>query len=191
MTIEQIQNLLAFLGYYRIPVDGIDGPGTHQAIIDFQRDNGVLDVDGIAGEKTQMALRHAVCYGMPDYEPDSWDDITYFVREEFRCQCGGEYCNGFPAEPSIKLAGILDQIREHFEEPVIVTSGVRCEQHNAEVGGVSNSQHLYGTAADIVVMNVDPSEVADYAETLLPDSGGIGRYDDFTHIDVRPDRARW
>ena len=50
---------------------------------------------------------------------------------------------------------------------------------------------LLFNAADIKVAGVAPADVADYAETLLPGTGGIGRYSTFTHIDVRPDKARW
>ena len=64
MTIYQIQCLLAYLGYYTIRVDGISGPGTTAAIEAFQRDFGGLCVDGVAGEATQKALKHAVAYGM-------------------------------------------------------------------------------------------------------------------------------
>ena len=64
MTIKQIQNLLQYLGYYTIRVDGISGPGTVAAVKAFQGDFGGLDVDGIAGSATQKALKHAVAYGM-------------------------------------------------------------------------------------------------------------------------------
>ena len=64
MTIQQIQNLLQYLGYYTIRVDGISGPGTTAAIEAFQTDFGGLGVDGVAGEATQKALKHAVAYGM-------------------------------------------------------------------------------------------------------------------------------
>lgn len=64
MTLQQIQNLLQYLGYYTIRVDGISGPGTTAAIEAFQRDFGGLCVDGVAGEATQKALKHAVAYGM-------------------------------------------------------------------------------------------------------------------------------
>ena len=47
---------------------------------------------------------------------------------------------------------------------------------------------LYGLAADIVVT---AGKVADYAETLLPNTGGIGRYKGFTHVDVRKKKSRW
>ena len=52
-------------------------------------------------------------------------------------------------------------------------------------------QHLYGMAADIKVSEVTPKKVADYEETLLQGTGGIGIYDTFTHIDVRTTKARW
>lgn len=64
MTVKQIQNLLQYLGYYTIRVDGISGPGTTAAIEAFQTDFGGLDVDGVAGEATQKALKHAVAYGI-------------------------------------------------------------------------------------------------------------------------------
>ena len=64
MTLEQIQHLLAYLGYYTIKVDGISGPGTREAVSEFQKDFGGIAVDGIAGAETQKALKHAVAYGM-------------------------------------------------------------------------------------------------------------------------------
>lgn len=44
---------------------------------------------------------------------------------------------------------ILDPLREAWGAPIIVTSGYRCQKLNKAVGGASNSQHLYGQAADI------------------------------------------
>lgn len=64
MTILQIQCLLAYLGYYTILIDGISGPGTAEAVRNFQKDFGGLSVDGIPGNNTQKALKHAVAYGM-------------------------------------------------------------------------------------------------------------------------------
>ena len=46
---------------------------------------------------------------------------------------------------------LLDPIREAWGEPIVVTSGYRCKQLNALVGGVKNSHHLLGCAADITV----------------------------------------
>ena len=76
-------------------------------------------------------------------------------------------------------------------KPVNINSGFRTASHNKKVGGAEQSQHLYGMAADIAVTGVKPEDVADYAEKLLPGTGGIGRYKGFTHIDVRKTKSRF
>ena len=89
------------------------------------------------------------------------------------------------------LVELLQKIRDHFGKAVTINSGYRNDAYNKKVDGAAHSQHLYGTAADIVVKDVTPVRVADYAETLLPRSGGVGRYDSFTHVDVRAAKSRW
>ena len=51
----KLQEMLQELGYYTDTVDGQFGPGTRDAVIDFQKKNG-LDADGYAGEETQSVL---------------------------------------------------------------------------------------------------------------------------------------
>ena len=68
---------------------------------------------------------------------------------------------------------------------------LKFKTYNKKIGGATYSQHIYGTAADIVVQGVKPEEVAKYAEYLMPKTGGIGLYPTFTHVDVRVARARW
>ena len=109
-----------------------------------------------------------------------------FRVREFACQDGSD-----PVFIADKLVNILQAIRNHFGQPVNITSGYRTVSHNKKVGGATYSQHIYGTAADIQVSGVSPSDVADYAEKLLPNTGGIGRYKDFTHIDVRKTKSRF
>ena len=113
---------------------------------------------------------------------------TNFRVREFACQDGSD-----PIFISEKLVKILQSIRNHFGQPVTITSGFRTASHNGKksVGGSVTSQHLYGLAADIQVAGVSPADVAEYAESLLPNTGGIGRYKDFTHIDVRAAKSRW
>lgn len=45
---------------------------------------------------------------------------------------------------------VLEPVRERLGRPIIVNSGYRCPIHNAAVGGVANSQHLRGEAADLL-----------------------------------------
>ena len=46
---------------------------------------------------------------------------------------------------------VLDPIREDWGSPIIVSSGYRCPELNAKVGGVKTSGHLYGFCADLQV----------------------------------------
>ena len=63
--------------------------------------------------------------------------------------------NSIPEEliPSLKnlCVQILEPLRLHFGTPVVISSGYRCPALNRAVGGVPNSQHLTGEAADIVL----------------------------------------
>lgn len=175
MNILQVQCLLAYLGYEPGVIDGANGPNTRDAVTAFQGDFGGLTVDGIAGDATEKALRHAVAYGMPERKQESadgaastgasggtgtfWDNIKYFKRSDpyIGCSCGR--CGGFPVEPAEKLMRLADAVREAAGKPMIPTSTVRCKTHNAEVGGVWNSRHLLGHAMDFHIPGMSANEV--------------------------------
>ena len=53
------------------------------------------------------------------------------------------------------VTNVLDRLRGEWGRPIIVTSGYRCKELNAAVGGTRNSQHLKGQAADIVSDDFD------------------------------------
>lgn len=89
------------------------------------------------------------------------------------------------------LVTLLEKIREAVGGAVTINSGYRSPAHNAAVGGVSSSQHLYGRAADIVVSGASPLLVGQIAEYYLDRRGGIGVYQTFTHVDTRAIRSRW
>lgn len=118
------------------------------------------------------------------------DGTTYISKNfrvrEFACKDGSD-----PVFIDDDLVSVLQQIRDHFGKAVTITSAFRTASHNKKVGGATYSQHLYGTAADIKVSGVTASAVADFAETLMPNTGGIGRYSTFTHVDVRSIKSRW
>ena len=111
---------------------------------------------------------------------------TNFRVREFACSDGSD-----PIFIDSELVSVLQKIRNHFGAAVTITSAYRTPARNKNVGGTAYSQHLYGRAADIKVKGTFPAKVAAYAEKLLPNKGGIGIYDTFTHIDVRQDKSRW
>lgn len=111
---------------------------------------------------------------------------TNFRVSEFACKDGTD-----PIFIDSELVSVLQKIRSHFGKAVTITSAYRTPSHNAKAGGALYSQHLYGKAADIKVSGVAPKKVAQYAETLLKNYGGIGIYSTFTHIDVRDSCSRW
>jgi len=123
-------------------------------------------------------------------------DITkYFNRKEFACKCD---C-GF-ATVDIELIEVLQTLRYKFNKPVTITSGCRCIEYNEAVQKrakksyvpySSKSKHMQGIAADIVVEMVSASDVYRYLDSVYSDRFGIGKYDEFTHIDVRSKKARW
>ena len=97
---------------------------------------------------------------------------------------------------NIKLLAIhLQAFRDVFNEPITINSSYRCEEHNRSVGGSKTSQHLLGKAADITIKGYTPDEVADKIELLHSENrnrtNGLGRYNTFTHVDIRNNYARW
>ena len=97
------------------------------------------DADGIYGPDTDNLLR------------TYWNVTKHsknFSVKEFRCECGGDFCCGFPSfmkEAEIKN---IQAIRDHWNRPVTVTCGLRCYFENKRVKGIRNSKHLSGRAID-------------------------------------------
>lgn len=95
----------------------------------------------------------------------------------------------------VKLANQLQRVRDELNRTVKVNSGYRSPEHNKKIGGVPDSQHVFGRAADIVVDGVSPKKVFETIETLISRGdmlqGGLGLYDNFVHYDIRGIRSRW
>ena len=56
---------------------------------------------------------------------------------------------------------VLQPLRDYVGAPVHINSGYRCPELNMEVGGVKNSQHCRGEAADIRI--VSPKQGREWA----------------------------
>ena len=119
---------------------------------------------------------------------------AHFRVREFACRDGSD-----PIFVEEELVALLEAVRQHFGRAVVLTSGFRTAAHNASLPYASpRSQHLYGRAADFRVEGISVEETAAYAESLLPDCGGIGRYppragrpNGWVHLDTRSRKARW
>ena len=108
----------------------------------------------------------------------------HFKAREFQCK---DKAKGLLI--ATELLEALEKIRNHFNAAVIINSGYRTPSWNSKVNGTPNSYHCKGMAADIVVKGHSSKEVAKYADGIM-EKGGIIRYTNFTHIDVREEKYR-
>ena len=122
-------------------------------------------------------------------------DLTaHFSKYEFACKDGTEV----PAHllPNLmRLCNALEVLRADLGQPITIMSGYRTAAYNAKCGGAKFSRHVQGDAADIQVAGVAPDVVADAVVRLMKQGkigpGGVGRYDAWTHLDMRGTNARW
>ena len=91
--------------------------------------------------------------------------MQYFTKKEMICcyrESKSDRCKGcrltqavtkipYGIEENVEalVENVLDPARQKYGGPVLVNSGYRCPIHNSAVGGVANSQHTRGEAADI------------------------------------------
>ena len=144
-------------------VDGLAGANTVAKTITYQKKNGLVP-DGIAGKKTRAKIGGNKTVTDTNDGCNWWDDIKYFKRSEFKCKCGGKYCNGYPTEMKEKVVKIADGARAHFGAEGTVVSGLRCKTHNANEGGVSNSRHMSGKAIDLRIKGVSADSLLAYIQ---------------------------
>lgn len=192
MTVKQKQLMLAYFGYLEPnQADGIWGPQSAHATECLQEDLDLVP-DGIWGDQTDAAVRERIYSGedIPDRAEETgtfWDHIRYWSREEWRCQCGGRFCNGFPAEPDQTLVELVDDIRHEAGAPGHRSSGLRCRTWNSlQPGSAVNSRHISGKALDFFVEGLSGQELLAIARkdprTNYAYIIGNGPY---VHVDVK------
>ncbi|MCA0972383.1 peptidoglycan-binding protein [Halobacillus litoralis] len=162
-----------------VSVDGVFGNGTEAAVTRFQQAYGLM-ADGIAGPQTHNQLNALEA---------SDGSTANFAFSEFYSKDGSAFNGGNVSAAQVKenvrrLMYKLEAVRNKLGGvPVVINSGFRSISHNANVGGVSNSMHTYGIAADIDPVGKSPSQVAEVAKTC--GFSGIIEYNTFVHNDSR------
>ncbi len=111
----------------------------------------------------------------------------HFKLREFKCND-----NSRVVILNSELVAVLEMARKHFGKAIKINSGYRTVAYNSTLKNSSpKSQHTHGNAADIVVDGVKPIDVYNYFNTAYPNTYGVGIYNTFVHIDVRPTKSRW
>lgn len=132
-----------------------------------------------AGHDPTGAIEYKLSVHGPDYRLS-----PHFRLIEFASRDGADVVKVHPA-----LVSGLEALRTAIDAPLTVNSGYRTTSHNANIGGVRNSRHCLGMAADIVGRGVSVRKVRKAAKRL--GFGGVGKYKTFTHVDVWGYDRRW
>ena len=107
-----------------------------------------------------------------------------FNSSEFECKCGKCETQYIDSE----LINRLQKIRIALNAPIKIRSGYRCGEHNQNVGGAINSQHVKGRAADISA--TDMLRLMMLVKSMFT-AIGDGRRIGFIHVDTRQVNAKW
>ncbi len=100
-----------------------------------------------------------------------------FNSKEFECPGSDKH------KISKDLVERLQKLREAYGRSITITSGYRSKEHNDKVGGVKNSQHVLGTAADLTAKDLD--SLHEHCLKIFNAIGDGRKKGKFIHVDVR------
>ena len=112
-------------------------------------------------------------------------NFSYREFEESRIATERGICNiitSFDVRDSVKalVLNVLQPLRDAWGKSLKINSGYRCPELNKVVGGVGNSQHTKGEAADVASDN--PYELAKMAKELNLPFDQMILYPTFVHF---------
>lgn len=117
----------------------------------------------------------------------------HFNRKEFTCKCGK--CGFNNIDP--RVVEICEIIRQYVDKPIRISSGCRCATWNAKNKGTSNSEHMFGAAADLHCDAIGGKALFEaiqklYKEGKLPNLKYCQYYKslDFCHCDISWNKVR-
>ena len=129
-----------------------------------------------------------------DSKDNRKEAVSYFKISEFDSKDGAE----MPSDVKMNVIELIDNLnvlRQELGSPLYVNSGYRSPEHNKNIGGSINSQHLTGKAADIRSNEYTPKQIKEKIEELIKvgkmKQGGLSAYNTFVHYDIRGNKARW
>lgn len=110
----------------------------------------------------------------------------HFTKAELACKC----CGFFNMEPP--FIAFLEKVRREVDEPMVITSGVRCPANNKKSKGSPTSAHLSGLAVDVAV-SLDAYRMKLVGAAVKYGATGIGIYSGWVHLDLkdRVGKAMW
>ena len=177
-SIEIIKAIQKKITDGKIAIDGLAGQETKDTTAQWQRENW-LTPDGIAGELTRSKI---LKQSVPESD-DWWSSIQYFSRKEFACKCS-RYCDGYPAQMQRTVVELADRARAELKGVAFVSSGLRCSQHNANVGGVSDSRHMIGKAIDLRIEGKSARQTLAWAQKQPEVRYAYAIDASYVHIDI-------
>ena len=142
LNLKTRQQYLKTLGFYKGIVDNKEGPLTRKAYKDLQNTYFIRksDKDSLYGKDTDILLQNAY---------NVWKSCRNFNLKEFRCECNGKYCTGYPVVLNTNLLVYLQAIRNDLKVATVITSGIRCSRYNNSLpGSIKDSKHTKGKAVD-------------------------------------------
>ena len=173
-------------------IDGVFSEQTEVALEAFQTHYGLVP-DGIAGPATFKALN---TLEDPDRTTINFDFAEFWQNSSSSCSkeansYAGTFKGGKVPEKEVKtnvrwMMWRLEALRAKLgDKPIAINSGFRSVAYNTCIGGASMSQHMYGTAADLRVVEVSNRKARNYARGSQ--MHGIGCYSSLSHnhVDLR------